>query len=355
MTTRNGCKRGFTLVELLVVIAIIGVLVALLLPAIQSAREAARRSACGNNVKQIGLALLNCHDVMRQFPRGAYTHTTLATSAANQDGLGWATKILPYLEQTAAYQQIVNNKVPGYEGNPWRIPPAPGRQGFFKEAAAAGLLPVPGGDASIDTFLCPSVDLPRYVPDLGYFPLSGLSGKGRNFGYGTSHYKASRGPSDRGMFWRTAEGLKAPSTDTQADYNGDGVLENIVKEESLTRIRMTDVMDGTSHTIAIGEAAYFLSFADFPMWMGTFFEDGSTLFKTISAINCNMAGASFPLATKEEVEKFPNDDCAYSWHPGGAFFGFVDGSVHFLTEDLDLTTFAMLGDRYDQQILRPYD
>jgi prepilin-type N-terminal cleavage/methylation domain-containing protein len=355
MKWRKGCARAFTLVELLVVIAIIGVLVALLLPAIQSAREAARRASCANNVKQIGLALLATHDVMREFPRGAYTQTTLSPKDANEDGLGWATKILPHLDQQAAYQQIANNKVPGYEGNPWRIPPLPGKKGFFKEAATAGLLPVPGGDVAIDTFLCPSVDMPRYAPELGFFPLAGgLSGPARNFGYGASHYKGSRGPSDRGMFWRTGEGLKIGIKDTQADYNGDGVLEDIIKDESLTRIRMTDVIDGTSNTIAVGESAYFINYTDFPIWMGTFFEDGAVLFKTKDVINCNAAGLTFPL-TDETKDRVANDDCSYSWHPGGAFFGFVDGSTHFLTEDLDLTTFAMLGDRYDQQVLKPYE
>jgi hypothetical protein len=155
------------------------------------------------------------------------------------------------------------------------------------------------------------------------------------------------------MFWRTKEGLKV-GTSVLADYNGDGALESIVKDERLTRLRMTDVIDGTSHTIAVGEAAYFIDFQDFPFWMGTFIEDGSTLFKTEEVINCNAAALGFPLSA-EDVDNFPNDDCAYSWHPGGAFFGFVDGSVHFLTEDLELRTFMMLGDRSDQQIMAQYE
>src|SRR3990172_3136179 len=87
MRAVNARKSGFTLVELLVVIAIIGILVALLLPAIQGAREAARRAQCQNNVKQITLALLNFHDTKKEFPRGAYT----STIKNDEDGLGWAT------------------------------------------------------------------------------------------------------------------------------------------------------------------------------------------------------------------------------------------------------------------------
>src|SRR5262245_56226043 len=112
-------RAGFTLVELLVVIAIIGILVALLLPAVQAAREAARRAKCTNNVKQITLALLSYHDANKRFPRGTYTNPDKNHLNA-EDGPGWATKILPYLEEQAYYDRIVRNGVPGYDGDPWR-------------------------------------------------------------------------------------------------------------------------------------------------------------------------------------------------------------------------------------------
>src|SRR5437764_7320773 len=100
-------KRGFTLVELLVVIAIIGVLVALLLPAVQAAREAARRMQCSNHLKQIGLALQNYHDVFQSLPYGARARCVSTTSAntcptknMNQGwGPGWLMSILPFCEQ----------------------------------------------------------------------------------------------------------------------------------------------------------------------------------------------------------------------------------------------------------------
>src|SRR4051812_42101799 len=104
-------KSGFTLVELLVVIAIIGVLVALLLPAIQAAREAARRTACTNNLKQIALALLAYHDSHGQFPLGAYS-AVQEDHLAEEDGLGWATQILPQLDEHPLYDKIKNNIVP---------------------------------------------------------------------------------------------------------------------------------------------------------------------------------------------------------------------------------------------------
>jgi prepilin-type processing-associated H-X9-DG protein len=93
--------------------------------------------------------------------------------------------------------------------------------------------------------------------------------------------------------------------------------------------------------------------------MGTYIEDGSILFKTENVINCNLGGPrAFPLS-QEEVSQLPagsgTDDCAYSWHTGGALFGFVDGSVQLLTENTDLRVFALLGDRMDGEILRGFD
>jgi len=100
MLQRN--RRGFTLVELLVVIAIIGILVALLLPAIQAAREAARRTQCTNNLKQIGLALQNYHDTHRSFPYGSYNLRETWPST----GSNWRALILQFMEQGPVYEQL---------------------------------------------------------------------------------------------------------------------------------------------------------------------------------------------------------------------------------------------------------
>ena len=110
---RVGKNRlGFTLVELLVVIAIIGVLVSLLLPAVQAAREAARRMQCSNNLKQQGLAIQNHHDVFKHFPPGGYNPWGAVGS--------WATHILPYMEQNTLAVQNTNNNVDilRYRGGP---------------------------------------------------------------------------------------------------------------------------------------------------------------------------------------------------------------------------------------------
>ena len=96
-------RRGFTLIELLVVIAIIAILIALLLPAVQQAREAARRASCKNNLKQIGLALHNYHDVHSAFPSGWIGVTNEQPSVLGASGFAWGTMVLPYLDQGPLY------------------------------------------------------------------------------------------------------------------------------------------------------------------------------------------------------------------------------------------------------------
>ena len=110
ITWRGGCcyvcsalGRGFTLVELLVVIAIIGILVALLLPAVQAAREASRRTHCGNNLKQLGVALHNYHDTNRRFPSGSRSHYQ---ASAWVYGHSWIVSILPFCERGTLYDQL---------------------------------------------------------------------------------------------------------------------------------------------------------------------------------------------------------------------------------------------------------
>ena len=108
MKRLSGTRRGFTLIELLVVIAIIAILIALLLPAVQQAREAARRTQCKNNLKQIGLALHNYLDVTQVLPPGwiAVDDTGAPSAHEGTSGVGWATMILPYMGQANIYNQF---------------------------------------------------------------------------------------------------------------------------------------------------------------------------------------------------------------------------------------------------------
>ena len=356
---RRAC--GFTLVELLVVIAIIGILVSLLLPAVQAAREAARRSLCANNLKQIGLALLMHHDAEGEFPRGLYSaDPTAAAGIPAEDGLAWGSRLLNFLEESPVHDRLVDNEIflnaSGFDldfrGDPWK--PA-----IFATANSLGMLPLPGGDTVISAFLCPSADMPeRAVGEEGYRPNMTAPAPNApflNVGHGASHYKGCRGYCDRGMFLRTEEALNE-GTCSDIDINRDGVLNDAdeVRKGPKLVIRIKDVTDGTSKTISVGEAAYTFRPRDYPTWVGAYDQDGSVLFKTRDQINCNLLSITFPL-TEADEQRLPggekSDDCAVSWHVGGAQFAFVDGSVHFLSDSLDLTVYSFLGDRIDGEVI----
>ena len=266
-----------------------------------------------------------------------------------EDGLAWATKILPQLEEQPIYDRLVNNDISDYagihyRGNPWQ-------PGIFTAALFGGKkIPIAGGDSVLQVFLCPSSALPTTVPEGGYF---GIGSTPVNSGYGTSSYKASRGYADRGMFLRKSEALKAQ---TWPPYEGDSA--DVVKPAfSDNRLRMKDVLDGASKTVAVGEAAYWVANKSFPVWIGpSAYEDGAVLFKTQNPINCGISGASFPLSPGEIAQmNGGDDDCTFSWHTNGAHFGFVDGSVHFLTDDLSLRVFELLGDRMDGYVLGQFE
>lgn len=359
---RESLPSGFTLVELLVVIAIIGILVAMLLPAVQAAREAARRTQCVNNLKQIGLALLGHHDTYDAFPQGLYSQEPGGPAGIDpEDGLGWASRLLNFIEERGTHDVLVGNQLnmtaPGFDldfrGDPWK-------PGIFATANAMGMLPLPGADTVISAFLCPTVAMPDRAQDLGYYRtgLTPTYPPYLNVGHGASHYKASRGYCDRGMFLRTAEALSL-QTCGEVDINGDGELDENDRVQKLPKrtIRMRDVLDGSSKTISIGESAYSVRPRDYPAWIGSYQEDGSVLFKTRDPINCNLSGFSMPL-TEFEEDRLPggtrSDDCSMSWHPGGAQFAFVDGSARFLSDALDRRVFVLLGERVDGEVIHDF-
>lgn len=302
-------KQGFTLVELLVVIAIIAMLVTLLLPAVQAAREAARRTNCKNSLKQLGLALLNFESTNMHFPLGLYASEDASDF---DDGYGWATKLLPFLEEQAVYDRI--SKVPGQEDiDPWATPGIIG--------SVRGV--IPGGETSMEVFNCPSSSLP---------PISKVSA---TRGYAKSDFKASTGFGDFGLFWKPNDGARV---------------------RRKTEIGIKDVTDGTSKTLAFGESAYYKNPARFPLWIGATDRNGGSdeivLFKTQlpSVINCQVRRKVLDPGVSQPVD----DDCAFSWHDGGAQFSFADGSVHFIEESIEWETYQNLGDRRDGQPLGDY-
>ncbi|MEM8944828.1 MAG: DUF1559 domain-containing protein [Planctomycetota bacterium] len=328
-------KRGFTLVELLVVIAIIGVLVALLLPAIQAARESARRSSCQSNLRQIGIALNNYVDVRKAYPVGVQG----GVDTDKDDGYGWATQLLPQLEQSTVFDMIHDKSLVHNRGEL----PYPGILEAHWDATNSI---IPGGDTIIPSFRCPSSQLASHAENL-----FDLHWKHAN-GYATSDYKGSTGLGDNGIFFKIHDGLNA----TQ---NGDSVR--------YTRTRPADVTDGLSQTIAFGESAYYIIRPEdqndrWPIWMGGygFGADEAVLFKTDDEafINCQInpkSIAGFQRPKKRNDPPGPmDDDCAFSWHDGGAYFAFADASVHFLSEDIDINVYENLGTKNDGNVIPGY-
>ena len=189
-------RRGFTLIELLVVIAIIGVLVALLLPAVQQAREAARRSQCKNNLKQLGLALHAYHDSLRVFPPG-YTYR-IGTLSENAAGFAWGAMILPYLDQQNLYSQFN-----------WNAP-------IWDPANETPR------EQHLSVFLCPSdpVSSGQYV-EMGMLPEL----------YAMGCYVANFGPPDLDENQEQRTGMFSRNSST----------------------RISDVTDGMSNTLLCGE------------------------------------------------------------------------------------------------------
>jgi len=289
-------RKGFTLIELSVAITIVGVLIGLLLPAVQAARESARRIQCANNLKQIGLALQNHHRAHSSFPSG-YTSGLDAAGNDIGPGWGWAAVSLPYLEQTPLWNSIDF------------------RQSIESPVNVAR-------NRSPSNLLCPSNELPKptwpaEVRDLDGNPMSLICD------VGFCAYVGMYG-----------------STDTCP--NGDGIFFR----NSHTRIR--DITDGASHTIAVGERAYRLGDAT---WVGAV--TGAKIFpdsddgeiaaphlKPSLAMVLSHAGlGNGPNNPSSEIDQF------YSLHGFGVNFVFADGHVVFLPGTIDYSVYRAMATR----------
>ncbi len=326
MTNRRRRRKAFTLVELLVVIAIIGVLVALLLPAVQAAHEAARRMQCSNNLKQIGLALHNYHDVHKSFPF-AYM-----IDLRNLNIQTWGTRILPFIEQTTLSDnwsdrvplcdQGVSLGFPQLEVDLNRTLAKTVLQFYLCPSAVrgsleyTGVLPAGAGAPGV-----PPMTLTWTAAPSDYCVSTGVRGTYANIAY-------------------------------SGDAGGDrgGALQPVAGPFGNAPSKFTNMKDGTSHTIMIGERLggseiYFKrklmdlgplnalnggGWADFlngEHWMSGSLHDGTPgPDGGPCAINCsNLRGAGF-----------------YAFHPAGAQFLLGDGSVKFIGENVKAHTFASM-------------
>lgn len=265
-------RKAFTLIELLVVIAIIAILIALLLPAVQQAREAARRTQCKNNMKQIGLALHNYHDVHRTFPNRFYQPVQNACGAANNRrnyAFGWSTMILPFMDQGGLYDAL-----------------DPGQGCSF---------PVPSTDYNGQTLL--QNPLPAFACPSD----TGASANPAYEGYTKSNY-----PGSHQVFG---------STPTRIRDITDGTTNTIMVGE---RALITNPQD-IRQTGAI-------------VWGRTRFTDGATVFHGTWPVNTPNPGNGNAAAQAGDPNCKRHNTS--SRHPGGGQFLLCDGSVRFLSENI---------------------
>ena len=305
-------RSGFTLIELLVVIAIIAVLIALLLPAVQQAREAARRTQCKNNLKQMGLALHNYHDTFLCFPPGyvgAPGDNDCASIHPAAPGWGWTVAILPYIDQTPLYNQLGASSI---------------KQAVCSTPSGAQSAPAVGNAALQDTLItayqCPSATDPNLNPARVA---------------GADHAKSNYA-GVAGLDWTGID----PVTGFRAVFV-DGT-------KGVVRIR--DCTDGTSNTVAVGEkfrrdldgnltvqtaGEYYGA-----MWAGT--PPDTQISSAVGRLG--LTGSSFAV-NGGSVNAFA------SRHVGGAQFALTDGSVRFVSENADQNTLSRLGTMNDGQVI----
>ena len=347
--------RGFTLVELLVVIAILGVLIALLLPAVQQAREAARRMQCTNNLKQLGLAVHGYESARRVFPPGYASNSLADPPPATRDpstwdappGWGWGAFLLDHIEQ-AGISLSLHMDEPIWE---------PDHAALIR--------------ASLPVFLCPTSTGPSdpfVITDEGGAPVNLGSGP---IEVGRSHYVASHGQeSCWGECGATASGPVFSNIYTAETkdvvHNGDASLIADGPFYRNSRTRVSDITDGTSNTIFLGEHSSALSEKT---WVGvvpgafthpkfTSPENGPDAAATLVLVHAGPSGGElditgFPIIHSVNFPTFHVGQM-YSEHIGGGNICLGDGSVRFISENIDLFLFAELSSIDEGELIEEF-
>ncbi len=293
MAVRRKNVRAFTLVELLVVIAIIGILIALLLPAVQAAREAARRAQCSNNMKQLGLAMHNYHDIYRAFPPAGW---------ASGNYLSWNALILPFIEQTPLHDQV-NFSATAYTQN---------LQIAINPIAA---------------YLCPSATKVQTLYPGSPAGESYSDGTNTYVTY-TTHYYGILGP--KGPLPQDA--TRSYTVWTGAAGQGDYATQGVLTRHNCLSFR--DIIDGSANTFLLGELSWNESNAY------RVFVRGCTASLSGSAKNVTYGINLVPYSSGNL-----NDVSFGSEHPGGCQFAIADGSVKFISETVDMGLYRAAASR----------
>lgn len=312
-------NRGFTLVELLVVIAIIGVLVALLLPAVQAAREAARRAQCTNNLKQLSLGCCNYTDANRLLPAGG--------SVVNQ--LGWRVFILPFIEEGPIFDEMKLR-------NAFKAGTADKGSNNDGDSIPAGALPHKGQYFSakykINTFLCPSGEITQAQK-----PSSTLTDGTQCY---VSHYQGVAGPlgtnSATGASYKQNPRFPVGSPLKRGGSSDEGLLlyDYQVKAKSIT--------DGLSKTLLIGELYDYDNVQQ--TYEGDAWVKGVGVSYTVRDFLAACKNVTYTINAPSPVNE-GNNGPFQSVHAGGTFFGLGDGSVTFISDNIDVTLYKSLASR----------
>ncbi len=327
---------AFTLVELLVVIAIIGILVALLLPAVQAAREAARRSQCTNGIRQVALAALNYESTKKGFPHGTHGWISANTTAGpgNQNRRCWMHDLLPYLEEAVLSQQFEEH---------------------MKTGAMAFLFL--RTDAVVPAVICPSDEVsPKTITATGPGGSSPLTTQGFHGNYVActgSRYLNVRPPTDL-----TVRPTPTTPVDPKWSAEQDGVYFARRRESDRDGIKIAEVTDGTSKTLAFSEiklvedslspiihdirGRYYN-----PIHGGVSF---TTLYPPNTSVPDRIPYCNFQSAVNPCSGFGPHYEMsARSYHPGIVVAARVDGSVGTIADSIDLLVYNALGSRNGEE------
>ncbi len=311
----HRCSRGFSLIELLVVIAIIGILIALLLPAVQTVREEARRTQCTSHLRQLGLALHNCHEAKGHFPHGTYNYidSTFHTPPPYndmQDRRCWMHDTLPYLEQGPLYERF---------------------DAFMETYYSA--LGFPELDKTIPTLMCPSDPV---GPKLHTF-WGGMTGQATQGFSGNLIVCAGN------------------------DYFNPGGLESSAKLNGLffavSKVRLADISDGTAVTAMCSELILSPDTTSHDI-RGRYYNPAHSGVAFSTRIPPNtLVPDRINWCSDRPVPRAP---CVWngtnmfvsarSYHPGGVNLGMADGSVRFVSDYIDPITFKAIGSRNGHEL-----
>lgn len=335
-----GKRKGFTLVELLVVIAIIGVLVALLLPAVQAAREAARRAQCQNNLKQIGLAFALHHDAHGFFPSGGWGFNFVGDPdegfGASQPG-GWSYSVLPYMEQLPLHDFGRGTPVTN------------GSTNTIKKGTNTTIVQTP-----VPTFMCPSRGRTQVAPtccapvNTNYEPQMPMAKMDYAANFGDASYcnGNSACPCLVSLNSQVPGNVVVGKNGSFTSWPSEEYITGIVFVRS--EVRIAQVTDGTTHTYAAGEKHIDPlgyedesdSGNDWSMYSGT--QDD-----TVRTTHYDPAANILNTPLQDTSQVAAANHRFGSAHPGGSYFAMCDGSVQFVSDDVSPEIHRRLGNRQD--------